>query len=416
MMIFFYIKHIFHKTKDIFIILVLFISPNYLYAEQLKVKSWVNLETKNSYPINNYQNSFLNNSTGLQVSKKYKNISSKITLNALNKKHLAFDHSNLEYKHNSTTIGIGKINRNWSFSPKTSLILSNNARPAKSVYLEIKNKNNPNNFFFSWIGPNSLELFNSVLSNTKGPEDAMLLGIRATFEPTKNLKFELVKTSQWGGSGYDANLSQLGHAILGDTNNSKYSEINQLAGFGISLNLSNYFLPLRVYGQFIGEDEAGSLPSCFMHLIGTEFLLSKLKYKTKLGLELVDTRIDETSHGNCGENAAYNNQTYKYTNYNASLGAPIDTESKSISFWGTTSLSPTTDFNYSLENIVLNDKNWASHRLSDTKQNTWASTVGISLKMNSFQIQSNIKYQGLNLSNHNLSHGFSLNLNSQYIF
>ena len=34
-------------------------------------------------------------------------------------------------------------------------------------------------------------------------------------------------------------------------------------GFGVSYLIPSKIIPLRIYGQAIGEDEAGNLPSCF---------------------------------------------------------------------------------------------------------------------------------------------------------
>ena len=49
-----------------------------------------------------------------------------------------FDGSYLQYAKGIATYGVGAIDRHWSFSDKTSLILSHNARPTKSIYLKLK--------------------------------------------------------------------------------------------------------------------------------------------------------------------------------------------------------------------------------------------------------------------------------------
>ena len=83
----------------------------------------------------------------------------------------------------------------------------------------------------------------------------MLLGMRLIIEPYHNLKFELLKTSQWGGSGYSNSFSALSSAILGNTNESNNSNINQMAGFGMSFENNIIQMPNRTYVQIIGEDE-----------------------------------------------------------------------------------------------------------------------------------------------------------------
>ena len=48
-----------------------------------------------------------------------------------------------------------------------------------------------------------------------------------------------------------------------------------MAGFGISYLIPSNIMPLRIYGQAVGEDEAGNLPSCFAYLAGLEWSNTK---------------------------------------------------------------------------------------------------------------------------------------------
>ena len=175
-------------------------------------------------------------------------------------------------------------------------------------------------------------------------------------------------------------------------------------------------MPLRLYAQFIGEDEAGNLPSCYMSLLGGELNLNGSRFLSKIGLEYTDTRIDFTSHGFCGPNTAYNNNTYQYTNYDISLGAPIDTEGKSLNFWGSTNLNNNTTLNYSITNVIINDYNWKHHRLTSSRQNGWLSSIGASWKIRSLELNADLKYQDFSLHKNNIKQGISLNLNTKYSF
>ena len=56
-----------------------------------------------------------------------------------------------------------------------------------------------------------------------------------------------------------------------------------------------------------------------MKLMGATLDFKNVDLSTKIGLEYLDTRIDETTHGNCGPNTAYNNGSYKYTKYDVTL-------------------------------------------------------------------------------------------------
>ena len=135
-----------------------------------------------------------------------------------------------------------------------------------------------------------------------------------------------------GWQGHSNGISALGRFIF-DTNSGSNSNINKMAGFGISYTIPTKEIPLRIYGQAIGEDEAGNLPSCFTYLAGLEWTNTKIKYPTIIGIEAIDTRIDKTTNGYCGPNTMYNNNTYDYTNYGKTMGAAIDTEGTSLGLY-----------------------------------------------------------------------------------
>jgi hypothetical protein len=393
------------------IICIIFCTTISVSSNPATVRSWVNVVSKKTFSSNNY----LNNSLGVQTSKNYENLSFNFSLN-LKENSLSFDDSYLESQYKNTTFGIGKIKRNWSFSPKTSLILSSNARPSNSVYLTFNNTQRPQNLLFSWVGPWTVESFNSMLSNTNGPKNSMLFGLRFKIKPIYNLQFELIKTSQWGGEGYDQSLSSLAAMFFGDTNNSTHSNINQMAGIGFSYAFRNKKMPITIYGQIVGEDEAGYLPTCNMLLFGTEFNSIKGKYFKKIGFEFIDTRINYTTTNYCGPNTAYNNHVYKYTNYGKSLGAPIDTESKSYSIWVTKTLSKVVELNYLLKHNTINDANWANHRLSTARKDGWSTEVGTTWKLDALSINSRINYQNLELDRINVPQGISFQISADYVF
>ena len=395
---------------------ILIFLPKNAQSETLHFQSWLNLKTNNEFSKNIYANNFLNKSYGLQALRKSKRIRTNFTIGNHKNKMLFFDQSFIEYVDNNKTFGIGKINRHWSFSPYTSLILSSNARPSNSIYIKFNNTNKPHSLLSSLVGPWSFEGFNSILSNSSGPQNSMLLGLRVVVEPIKNFKFELIKTSQWGGSGHDNSLSAFQSATLGNSNSDKHSNINQMAGFGFSYLMNERKMPIRLYAQLIGEDEAGNLPSCYIHQIGNELTFKKNKFITKFGFEYVDTRVGVTSHNNCGPNTAYNNNTYQYTNYGTSMGAPIDTEGKSINLWAQKKISNKLNIQYSVKTFLINDTNWAKHRISSTRQNGWKTSFGASWKFKSTTIQSNIEYQDFSLNKIGSSKGLGLNLSSQIIF
>ncbi|MDC0565147.1 capsule assembly Wzi family protein, partial [Amylibacter sp.] len=316
-----------------------------------------------------------------------------INYNGYNK--FTLDGSYFQYKKGIATFGIGRTDRNWSFSNNTSLILSHNARPLKSIFLELKNR-----FGYQWLPSKAnwtFEIFNGITEKSLNNSKSMLLGTRAKISPVEGLDFEFLKTSQWGGKGYGTGMTELGSALIFDTNDGSNSNINAMAGFGISYTLPSNIIPLRIYGQAIGEDEAGSLPSCFANLTGLEWSHTKTKYPITVNIEAIDTRIDESTNGNCGANTMYNNHTYDYINYGSTMGTEIDTEGTSLALYIASQISKKINVKFSTKAIVINDNNWLGHRLSSKRQSGLINSLGVSWVKNKIVFSGNIYNQDFNL-------------------
>ena len=401
--------------KALFLAIITII-PNILFSDPLKFHTWANTSIKKSFPSRNMQDNLNISTAGFQLKKSSEKITSKIAINTNKDYGLYFDQSFIELKNKNTIFGIGKINRNWSFSPNTSLILSQNARPTSSIYFKYANVRKSDNKLISWAGPWSLDTFVSTPSSLNKIQNSKLLGVRTVIEPLHNLKFELLKTSQWGGNGQLESFSTFVNAIAGNSNEDKYAKINQMAGFGTSFQKNIGDISSRFYVQLIGEDEAGSLPSCFMSLVGAELQFPHDKLFSSIGFEFIDTRIGTTTHGNCGPNTAYNNHSYTYTNYNRVMGTSIDTESKSIGIWASTNISKNININYTFRNISFNDDNWSDHRLSSSKETGWIADIETSIKFNSYIINSKLTYQDFYLDKVKYENGLNFTLGFEYFF
>jgi hypothetical protein len=133
-------------------------------------------------------------------------------------------------------------------------------------------------------------------------------------------------------------------------------------------------------------------------------------------MELIDTRSKKTSNGNCGPNTIYNNKHYQYTNYDKVIGAPIDTESKSIKFWTTSQLSDNLKINLSLTKLTVNDKNWKYHRLSSKKVRGWQKSINLEWKKGSLSVNGGLYHQDTVLDKGNIPEQLSVNLYSTFKF
>jgi hypothetical protein len=383
------------KYIQIIIIFNLFtIELNPIHANQQILENKITFELNAPQSMNH--NGYVKKFTQIRIKNSLKfetnNFSSKLHFSLDNDNNVHFDHSYLQKTTKNLTYGFGMIDRNWSFSPKSSLILSSNARPFKSIYLKLDNsgKHIP-----EWI--ESLDIINGFTKSSLSSTDPMLFGLRLLISPSKKLKFEFLRTFQWGGAGYNDSISQIHKTLTGDTNENTLSNINQMAGFGISYTLYRNKYPINFYTQIIGEDEAGSLPSCNMYMLGLTTdkpIFSKLH---KIGIEYTNTIIGHTKHNFCGPNTAYNNYIYKYSNYGAVMGANIDTAGSSLEIFTEANISSNIETKFSLKKVLINSSSSPQHRLSSNRQEGWISTANIAIKRNNKIINGTINYQSFPL-------------------
>jgi hypothetical protein len=338
-----------------------------------------------------------------------KNISSQLSLNFNDNKKLNYDRSYVNYKKGIANFSVGKIDRIWSFSRKSSLILSSNSRPLEAISIKLENKFNTR--LLSSAANWSIEMINGSTKNSfYGNNNSMLSGTRVVIRPTKQLNFEFLQTGQWGDQNdklYSQNIDAL---LFGNTNEGVNSHLNKMAGFGLSYSIPLRKSIYRFYSQAIGEDEAGNMPSCYAWMLGLELSAPEVKYPTTITIEAIDTRVKTSTHGNCGPNTMYQNNVYNYITTDTVLGVPIDTESTSVELFGQSQVNENVSIDYSTKFLSINDKDFLEHRLSSKRSLGTITSLGINWKKGSLNLGGSIAYQNLILDKTNISNGtiFSL--------
>lgn len=233
-------------------------------------------------------------------------------------------------------VGASLVDRWWGPGWNGSLILSSNARPIPSLVIE-RNFSEPfESRWLRWIGRWSTSVIWGELESNRGVPNARFFGWRVNFKPTKNLEVGLLRTAQWCGSGRECDLDAFAKLLIGDTNLDAVNTVdvaNQLAGFDIRWNSPLGTGPYAVYGQFIGEDEAGGFPSLYMGQLGAEVwgYLSGRGTQWRSYLEYADTTCQ--FHESSKEfNCAYNNSFYPtgYRYRGRSIGYSTDNDSQSL--------------------------------------------------------------------------------------
>jgi hypothetical protein len=393
----------------IFIVSTLLITqPLFAQDSNLKMSIGTSINSKNTLGF--YNNLRARNKSNVNFDLQYskRSLSSQLSLNFDDHKKLNFDNSYVNYEKGIANLSIGKVDRIWSFSKKSSLILSSNSRPLEALSLKLENRFNTN--LLPSIANWSVELINSSTKNSLNGKNSMLSGTRVVISPSEKLNFEFLQIGQWGDQNdklYSTNIDAL---LFRNTNEGPKLHLNKMAGFGVS-----YSMPLnkniyRVYTQAIGEDEAGNLPTCLSWMAGLELTAPKMKFPTIITVEALDTRVKKSTNGNCGPNTMYSNTIYDYINYDTVLGVPIDTEGTSLELFGQSQINKNLDINYSTKFLSINNKDYSQHRLSTKRSLGTITTLGIYWEKDGFDLGGSIGYQNMILDKAYISNGaiFSL--------
>ena len=250
-----------------------------------------------------------------------------------------YDNSYIGFIWGNWALMLGDIERWWGPAWTSSLILSNNARPTTSMMLQ-RNYSDPFTFpVLSNLGPWTASAFVSELDDQRHINNAKLFGLTLGFKPRPNVEINLRRTAQWGGDGRPQSFDNFIKLLTGGADNCgdiscKADEPgNQLGAIDMS-----WYLPIidtTIFGQTVGEDEAGYLPSRSSRQWGLKRNFDALGITGDLFVEFDNTTTVTYSSR---YNILYNHSIYQtgYRYRGRSLGATWDNDSKvtSVGFTG----------------------------------------------------------------------------------
>lgn len=169
-------------------------------------------------------------------------------------------------------ISAGYMEKWWGPGWAGSLILSSNARPIPSLTIE-RNYSDPFEVaVLRWLGPWRASFQAGRLEGSRADyPHAHFMALRLTARPLPRLEIGVSRTAQLCGEGRPCTAGTYWDMIIGNDNDQALAEQpgNQLAGFDFRWAPARR-IPVAVYGQAIGEDEAGFLPSKYLGLAGLE--------------------------------------------------------------------------------------------------------------------------------------------------
>jgi len=225
---------------------------------------------------------------------------------------------------------IGNSEKWWGPGWNSNLILSNNARPTPGLTLQ-RNYSKP----FHWpvlkhLGPWTTNLFISKLDDERHIDNAKLVGMTVGFRPRQSLEINLRRAAQWGGEGRPQSAKSFFELVTGLADNCgdpscKADEPgNQLGGIDFRWDMP--WLNASIYGQRVGEDEAGGLPAKNASQLGLQLSLNNPWFQ---GIGFIEYDNTSTSSSSSRYNVLYNHGIYQtgYRYQGRSIGSTWDNDS-----------------------------------------------------------------------------------------
>lgn len=209
----------------------------------------------------------------------------------------------------------GQIPTYWGPGHDGSLIRGDASRPVYGFTMQRAEQKAFETKWLSWIGPWQYQVFAGQLDDYKAIPDTKLLGLRLTAQPLPYLELGASRTFQWGGEGRSESWNTLWEAIKGNDNveEGEVDKSNQIAGLDARLNLQQWFeVPLSLYGQFVGEDESGLLPSRKMYLAGLDYSSQVKNMPFQFYTEWADTRTNGKVWGYSYNHHVYTDGYYQH--------------------------------------------------------------------------------------------------------
>lgn len=248
------------------------------------------------------------------------------------------DNSFLAYQFGDWNLRAGSLDQFWGPAQSSSLILSNNTRPLKSLAFSRSVTTASEHDLLSWLGPWYFTSQLGQMETDRAVPDTKLLLSRFTMRPLKGFELGISWSAMWGGQGQDEDISALWDVITFDSvcvgqltcsDDELTKRGDHLAGFDITYTFSMLSRPLTVFVQRIGDDVADTFEfSDSANLYGISTYIGT----TKVFLETSDSQSACAENDDNMFNCYYQNSVYLsgYRMYDRSVGSTFDSDARQI--------------------------------------------------------------------------------------
>ncbi len=208
--------------------------------------------------------------------------------NAQNRNDLQIGDTYVRFRWKNVNLTVGRESLWMGSGREGTLLLSNNAKPLDMIRLSsvLPFRFHPyrHEILNTIFGTMDFDLFVGRLhthdeivreDGTLHSGNPKFLGLQFTFRPMDLFSVGIYHTGMFGGGGRKEDFTTFWKMMFpfgqGDNTGSPNEPGDHKAGFTFEWYVSNTYQPLKVYGEWAGEDSAGGFPSRHSYIYGLLF-------------------------------------------------------------------------------------------------------------------------------------------------
>ncbi|TVP51813.1 MAG: capsule assembly Wzi family protein [Halomonadaceae bacterium] len=243
------------------------------------------------------------------------------------------DGSYLAYTGDNWTLGVGAIERWWGPGWHSALVLSSNARPVPSVWLNRTHPQRSEHPLLAWLGPWQFTLALGQLESARDIPEPRLLAMRFNFRPLDGLELGLSRLLMYGGGEEPKSGSALWNAVTlsQGTDRPGPQSPTQMAAVDARYGMAIGGVSGGVYGEAAGQAGEDRSLGHFIALAGVDLSYAWGGASQRWLLEFTDTTAGNL-FSRSRENVAYEDSVYRTGDRfrGRALGSTFDSDAQAL--------------------------------------------------------------------------------------